>query len=61
MDAVRELAGPPPTEVPDAVRHAPAPLHGGLPALLRFMAAHRMLTAKYARLALRLLRKRFLT
>jgi acetyltransferase-like isoleucine patch superfamily enzyme len=61
MEAVRELAGPPPTEVPDAVRHAPAQLHGGLPALLRFMARHRMLTPKYARLALRLLRKRFLT
>jgi acetyltransferase-like isoleucine patch superfamily enzyme len=61
MEAVRELAGPPPTEVPDAVRHAPAPLHGGPPALLRFMARHGMLTPKYARLALRLLRKRFLT
>jgi acetyltransferase-like isoleucine patch superfamily enzyme len=61
MEAVRELAGPPPTEVPDAVRHAPAPLHGGLPALLRFMARHGMLTPKYARLAFRLLRKRFLT
>ncbi|HEX4759495.1 MAG TPA: acyltransferase [Thermoleophilaceae bacterium] len=61
MEAVRELAGPPPTEVPDAVRHAPAPLHGGLPALVRFMARHRMLTPKYARLVVRLLRKRFLT
>ena len=61
MEAVRELAGPPPTEVPDAVRHAPAPLHGGLRALLRFMARQGMLTPKYARLALRLLRKRFLT
>src|SRR3954462_7054702 len=61
MEAVRELAGPPPTEVPDAVRHAPAPLHGGLPALLRFMGRHRMLTPKYARLVVRLLRKRFLT
>jgi acetyltransferase-like isoleucine patch superfamily enzyme len=61
MEAVRELAGPPPTEVPDAVRHAPAPLHGGLPALVRFMARHGMLTPKYARLVVRLLRKRFLT
>jgi acetyltransferase-like isoleucine patch superfamily enzyme len=61
MEAVRELAGPPPTEVPDAVRRAPAPLHGGAPALLRFMAAHGMLTPKYGRLALRLLRRRFLT
>jgi acetyltransferase-like isoleucine patch superfamily enzyme len=61
MEAVRELAGPPPTQVPDAVRRAPAPLHGGLPALIGFMARHGMLTPKYARLVARLLRKRFLT
>jgi acetyltransferase-like isoleucine patch superfamily enzyme len=61
MEAVRELAGPPPTAVPDAVRHAPAPLHGGLPALVRFMWSHGMLTPKYARLIARLLRRRFLT
>ena len=61
MQAVRELAGPPPTAVPDAVRHAPPPLHGGLPTLIRFMAAHRMLTPKYLRLVFRLLRRRFLT
>jgi acetyltransferase-like isoleucine patch superfamily enzyme len=61
MEAVRELAGPPPTQVPDAVRRAPAPLHGGLPALIGFMARHGMLTPKYARLIVRLLRKRFLT
>jgi len=61
MEAVRELAGPPPTDVPEAVRHAPAPLHGGLPALLRFMWGHGMCTPKYARLVFRLLRKRFLT
>jgi acetyltransferase-like isoleucine patch superfamily enzyme len=61
MQTVPELAGPPPTQVPDGVRHAPAPLHGGLPALLRFMASHRMLTLGYARLVFRLLRKRFLT
>jgi acetyltransferase-like isoleucine patch superfamily enzyme len=61
MHAVRELTGPPPTAVPDAVRQAPAPLHGGLPTLLRFMARHKMLTPKYTRLVLRLLRRRFLT
>jgi acetyltransferase-like isoleucine patch superfamily enzyme len=61
MEAVRELAGPPPTEVPDLVRHAPTPLHGGLPTLLRFMRKHGMFTPKYARLVVRLLRKRFLT
>ena len=42
------------------VRRAPAPLHGGPLALLRFMRAHRMLTPKYAlligHLALRKLR-----
>jgi acetyltransferase-like isoleucine patch superfamily enzyme len=61
MEAVRELAGPPPTDVPEAVRRAPAPLHGGPLALLRFMARHRMLTPSYARLIARLLRRRFLT
>ena len=40
---------------------APAPLHGGPLALLRFMRRHRMLTPKYARLIVRLLRRRFLT
>jgi acetyltransferase-like isoleucine patch superfamily enzyme len=61
MEAVRELAGPPPTQVPEAIRHAPPPLHGGLPALVRFMWSHGMLTPQYARLIVRLLRKRFLT
>ena len=53
-----ELRGPPPAE---AVRRPPAPLHGGPLTLLRFMRAHGMLTPKYARLLLRLLRRRFLT
>jgi acetyltransferase-like isoleucine patch superfamily enzyme len=61
MEAVRELAGPPPTDVPRAVRRGPAPLHGGLPALVRFMWAHGMITPNYARLVVRLLCKRFLT
>ncbi|HEX6458740.1 MAG TPA: acyltransferase [Thermoleophilaceae bacterium] len=61
MAAVRELAGPPPTEVPAVVREAPAPLHGGPRALLRFMWSHGMCTPKYGRLIFRLLRKRFLT
>jgi acetyltransferase-like isoleucine patch superfamily enzyme len=55
------LLGPPPTGVPGAMRRAPAPLHGGPVALLRFMRRHRMLTFGYARLIARLLRKRFLT
>jgi acetyltransferase-like isoleucine patch superfamily enzyme len=61
MHAVRQLTGPPPTEAPPLVRRPPAPLHGGLPALLRFMWRHKMLTPKYAQLVFRLLRKRFLT
>jgi len=36
-----------------AVRRAPAPLHGGPLALLRFMRANRMLTPSYARLLAR--------
>ena len=61
MEAVRELVGPPPTDVPGALRRAPAPLHGGSAALVRFMWAHGMLRPNYARLVARLLRKRFLT
>ncbi len=48
----------PPSGVPDEVRRAPAPLHGGPLALLRFMRRHRMLTPKYLRLIARLLRRR---
>jgi acetyltransferase-like isoleucine patch superfamily enzyme len=51
----------PPSGVPAEIRAAPAPLHGGPVALLRFMGRHRMLTPKYARLVIRLLRKRYLT
>jgi acetyltransferase-like isoleucine patch superfamily enzyme len=43
---------PPP--VPAAVRGEPPPRHGGPLVLLRFLRAHGMLNAKYARLALRL-------
>ncbi len=35
-------------EIGDALRRAPAPLHGGPLALLRFMRAHRMLNRHYA-------------
>jgi len=48
----------PPTEVPPEIRGAPAPRHGGLLTLLRFMRGNRMLTPKYLRLALRLARKK---
>jgi acetyltransferase-like isoleucine patch superfamily enzyme len=37
----------------DAIRRAPAPLHGGPLALLRFMRANRMLRFSYVRLMLR--------
>jgi acetyltransferase-like isoleucine patch superfamily enzyme len=58
---LQEIAGPPPTDAPAGLRKAPAPRHGGPLALLRFMRRHRMLTAKYARLIVRLLRRRYLT
>ena len=53
--------GPPPSEAPAALRAGPAPLHGGPRALLRFARRHQMLTPKYALLALRLLRRRYLS
>jgi acetyltransferase-like isoleucine patch superfamily enzyme len=55
------LTTAPPSDVPVELRAAPAPLHGGPLKLLRFMRRHRMLTPKYARLLLRLARRRFLT
>jgi acetyltransferase-like isoleucine patch superfamily enzyme len=58
---LEELTGPPPTEVPGELRRAPAPLHGGLRALVRFMAGNHMLSLKYAWLIARLLRRRFLS
>src|SRR4051794_13578692 len=54
-------AGPPPSNTPDPSRRAPAPRHGGPITLLRFMRRHDMLNPKYARLIVRLLRRRFLT
>jgi acetyltransferase-like isoleucine patch superfamily enzyme len=60
--ATQEIAGPPPTGLEDAtgLRRAPAPLHGGPLTLLRFMARHGMLTPKYARLVVRLGRRKLL-
>jgi acetyltransferase-like isoleucine patch superfamily enzyme len=58
---IEAIAGPPPSGGPDAVRRAPAPLHGGLPTLVRFMRRHGMFNVKYAWLIVRLLRRRFLT
>lgn len=55
------LAAAPAEELPPEIRMAPAPLHGGPLALLRFMRRNRMLTPKYALLLARLLRRRFLS
>src|SRR3954454_17445492 len=59
--ATRDIAGPPPTDSEEGLRLPPPPRSGGLLTLLRFMRRHRMLTPKYARLIVRLGRRRFLT
>jgi acetyltransferase-like isoleucine patch superfamily enzyme len=56
--ATREIADPPPAGLDDGLRGPPPPLHGGPLTVLRFMRRHRMLTAKYVRLLLRLARRR---
>jgi acetyltransferase-like isoleucine patch superfamily enzyme len=53
-----QLLEAPRTDAPVELRRAPAPLHGGVPTLLRFMAKHGMLNFKYARLLLRMLRRK---
>jgi acetyltransferase-like isoleucine patch superfamily enzyme len=53
-----QLLEAPRTDAPVEIRRAPAPLHGGLPTLLRFMARHGMLNFKYARLLARMLRRK---
>ena len=53
-----QLLEPPTTDAPPEIRRAPPPLHGGLPTLLRFMRRHRMLNFKYARLIVRMLRRK---
>ncbi|MEA2466946.1 MAG: hypothetical protein QOJ57_1072 [Thermoleophilaceae bacterium] len=60
LATTEEIAGPPPSDVDDGLRGPPPPLHGGLLTLLRFMRRHRMLTPKYARLIVRLLRRKLL-
>src|SRR3954451_5674698 len=59
--ATRDIAGPPPTGGEEGLRLPPPPRSGGLLTLLRFMRRHGMLTPKYARLIVRLGRRRFLT
>jgi acetyltransferase-like isoleucine patch superfamily enzyme len=53
-----QLLEAPRTDAPVDIRRAPAPLHGGLPTLLRFMTQHRMLNFKYVRLIVRMLRRK---
>jgi acetyltransferase-like isoleucine patch superfamily enzyme len=53
-----QLLEAPRTDAPVELRRAPAPLHGGLPTLLRFMAANGMLSFKYARLVVRMMRRK---
>jgi acetyltransferase-like isoleucine patch superfamily enzyme len=59
--ALRDIAGPPPADGVEGLRTPPPPRSGGPLTLLRFMRRHRMLNAKYARLIVRLGRRRFLT
>src|SRR3954449_5239974 len=59
--AAPESLTAPPSDAPIEVRSAPAPLHGGLLTLLRFMRRHRMLTRRYLWLIVRLLRRRYLS
>jgi acetyltransferase-like isoleucine patch superfamily enzyme len=56
--AMAQLLEAPRTDAPLEIRRAPAPLHGGLPTLLRFMAKHGMINFKYARLLFRILRRK---
>jgi acetyltransferase-like isoleucine patch superfamily enzyme len=56
--AVTQLLEAPRTDAPVELRRAPAPPHGGLLTLLRFMREHRMLSFKYARLIVRMLRRK---
>jgi acetyltransferase-like isoleucine patch superfamily enzyme len=55
---VTQLLEAPRTDAPVELRRAPAPLHGGLPTLLRFMRRHGMLNFKYGRLIVRMLRRK---
>ena len=56
--AMAQLLEAPRTDAPVELRRAPAPLHGGLPTLLRFMRQNGMFNFKYARLIARMLRRK---
>src|SRR3954466_1014451 len=53
-----QLLEAPRTDAPVEIRRNPPPLHGGLLTLLRFMSRHGMLNFKYARLLVRMLRRK---
>ncbi len=53
-----ELLTAPKTDAPPEIRRAPPPLHGGPLTLLRFMANNHMLSFKYIRLLVRLVRRK---
>jgi acetyltransferase-like isoleucine patch superfamily enzyme len=55
---VAQLLEAPRTDAPVELRRAPAPLRGGPLTLLRFMRRHRMLSFKYGRLLVRMLRRK---
>ena len=61
IETLPEVGGPPPGGVPEGLRGPPPPLHGGPLTLLRFMRRHGMLNFKYARLLVRLVRRRLTT
>jgi acetyltransferase-like isoleucine patch superfamily enzyme len=58
MESATEPRAAPPSDAPVELRRAPPPRHGGLLTLLRFMRRNGMLNLKYARLVVRLLRKK---
>src|SRR5687767_13289503 len=58
VESATEPIAAPPLDLPPEIRGEPPPLHGGLPTLLRFMRSKGMLNAKYARLLLRLGRRK---
>jgi acetyltransferase-like isoleucine patch superfamily enzyme len=60
MARATEPLAPPPVSVPREIRGAPPPRRGGLLTLLRFMRAKGMLNFKYARLLVRLGRKKLM-
>jgi len=55
------LAAPQPSDLPHELRSAPEPRRGGALTLARFMRRHGMLTPRYARLVVRLARRRWLS